>query len=105
MQVPLSWERLLWSGRPLGWPGTRYVLTDLRLVRLSRTSCAELIVQEFGHIAKRVSEADVEEGFIGAKDTDENLKPRAPVVTRPGVASTVIRRLTLLSVTSYTCTV
>ncbi len=45
---------------------------------------AELIVQEFGHTPKRVSEADVEEGFIGAKDTEENLRSRAPVVTIMG---------------------
>jgi translation initiation factor IF-2 len=45
---------------------------------------AELIVQEFGHTPKRVSEADVEEGFIGAQDSDENLKSRAPVVTIMG---------------------
>jgi translation initiation factor IF-2 len=45
---------------------------------------AELIVQDFGHKPKRVSEADVEEGFIAAKDVDENLLPRAPVVTIMG---------------------
>ncbi|MEZ5815909.1 MAG: translation initiation factor IF-2 [Hyphomicrobiaceae bacterium] len=45
---------------------------------------AELIVTEFGHTPKRVSEADVEEGFIGGVDTDENLAPRAPVVTIMG---------------------
>jgi len=45
---------------------------------------AELIVTEFGHTPKRVSEADVEEGFIGAKDVDENLQSRAPVVTIMG---------------------
>jgi translation initiation factor IF-2 len=45
---------------------------------------AELIVQDFGHTPKRVSEADVEEGFIGATDADENLQPRAPVVTIMG---------------------
>jgi len=45
---------------------------------------AELIVTEFGHTPKRVSEADVEEGFIGADDTNENLTPRAPVVTIMG---------------------
>ncbi|MGA7116264.1 MAG: translation initiation factor IF-2, partial [Hyphomicrobium sp.] len=45
---------------------------------------AELIVQEFGHTAKRVSESDVETGFIGAKDDDLNLKDRAPVVTIMG---------------------
>ncbi len=45
---------------------------------------AELIVQEFGHTPKRVSEADVEEGFIGAEDAPESLKSRPPVVTIMG---------------------
>jgi translation initiation factor IF-2 len=45
---------------------------------------AELIVSEFGHTPKRVSEADVETGFIGEKDIEENQKPRAPVVTIMG---------------------
>ena len=46
---------------------------------------AELIVTEFGHTPKRVSEADVEIGFAGVKDEDENaLEPRAPVVTIMG---------------------
>jgi translation initiation factor IF-2 len=45
---------------------------------------AELIVTEFGHTAKRVSEADVLEGFIGEKDLDEATEPRAPVVTIMG---------------------
>ncbi len=45
---------------------------------------AELIVQEFGHTPKRVSEADVEEGFIGEQDEVDDLTPRAPVVTIMG---------------------
>ncbi len=47
---------------------------------------AELLVQEFGHTAKRVSEADVETGFIRGKDDvhDENMVSRAPVVTIMG---------------------
>ncbi|MGE0767317.1 MAG: translation initiation factor IF-2 [Hyphomicrobiaceae bacterium] len=45
---------------------------------------AELIVTEFGHTAKRVSEADVEEGFIRTNESGENLQPRAPVVTIMG---------------------
>ncbi len=39
---------------------------------------------EFGHTPKRVSEADVETGFIGEKDIEEHQKPRAPVVTIMG---------------------
>jgi len=46
---------------------------------------AELIVQEFGHTPKRVSEADVEIGFVGEKDVDDSsLESRAPVVTIMG---------------------
>jgi translation initiation factor IF-2 len=46
---------------------------------------AELIVQEFGHTPKRVSEADVEIGFVGDKDADDSaLEFRAPVVTIMG---------------------
>jgi translation initiation factor IF-2 len=45
---------------------------------------AELIVREFGHTPKRVSEADVEEGLIGDTDRDEALESRAPVVTIMG---------------------
>ena len=48
------------------------------------TETAQLIVEEFGHTAKLVSEADVEEGFIGEVDADETLQPRAPVVTIMG---------------------
>ncbi len=45
---------------------------------------AELVATEFGHTVKRVSEADVEEGFIGAEDVDDHLLPRPPVVTIMG---------------------
>ncbi|MCA3364935.1 MAG: translation initiation factor IF-2 [Roseomonas sp.] len=45
---------------------------------------AELVVQEFGHRVKRVSESDVEIGLEGAEDTDTELLPRPPVVTIMG---------------------
>jgi translation initiation factor IF-2 len=45
---------------------------------------AELIVDEFGHTMKRVSEADVEEGFIGTDDHSDDQEYRAPVVTIMG---------------------
>src|SRR5262249_58964862 len=45
---------------------------------------AELVVQEFGHRARRVSESDVEIGLEGATDTEAELKPRPPVVTIMG---------------------
>ncbi len=45
---------------------------------------AELVVVEFGHQPKRVSEADVLEGLEGEPDAPEALKPRPPVVTVMG---------------------
>jgi translation initiation factor IF-2 len=45
---------------------------------------ADLVVQEFGHRARRVSESDVEMGLEGAADTEADLMPRPPVVTVMG---------------------
>ena len=45
---------------------------------------AELVVAEYGHNVKRVSDADVEIGIRGEDDTDAELEPRPPVVTVMG---------------------
>jgi translation initiation factor IF-2 len=45
---------------------------------------AELLVTEFGHRLRRVSEADVEVGLRGEEDFADALAPRAPVVTVMG---------------------
>jgi len=45
---------------------------------------AELVATEFGHTVRRVSESDVEEGFIDAEDHDDHLLPRPPVVAVMG---------------------
>jgi translation initiation factor IF-2 len=46
---------------------------------------AELVVQEFGHKVKRVSEADVEDALIVTEDDEgAELQQRAPVVTVMG---------------------
>jgi translation initiation factor IF-2 len=45
---------------------------------------AELVVTEFGHRLRRVSEADVEVGLRGEEDPPDALEPRAPVVTVMG---------------------
>ncbi|WP_137126826.1 translation initiation factor IF-2 [Roseomonas sp. HF4] len=45
---------------------------------------AELVVQEFGHRIRRVSESDVEIGLEGSADEDTDLTPRPPVVTIMG---------------------
>jgi translation initiation factor IF-2 len=45
---------------------------------------AELVATEFGHTVRRVSESDVEEGFLDAEDFDDHMLPRPPVVTIMG---------------------
>ena len=53
---------------------------------------AELIVTEFGHTVKRVSEADVEEGFIGATRTPTIPAVRVRRSSPSWVTSTTARR-------------
>ncbi|GGE22072.1 bacterial translation initiation factor 2 (bIF-2) [Gemmobacter megaterium] len=45
---------------------------------------AELVIEEFGHRAVRVSDADVEQVIDTVQDKDEDLRPRPPVVTIMG---------------------
>jgi translation initiation factor IF-2 len=45
---------------------------------------AELVIEEFGHKAVRVSDADVEQVIDTVKDSDANLLPRPPIVTIMG---------------------
>jgi translation initiation factor IF-2 len=65
----------------------KYLMKDGEMHKITDVidaDTAELIAEEFGHTIRRVSEADVEEGFIGEMDTAEDLEPRAPVVTIMG---------------------
>jgi translation initiation factor IF-2 len=45
---------------------------------------AEIVVEEFGHKSKRVSEGDVEIGLEGVVDADTDMRTRPPVVTIMG---------------------
>jgi translation initiation factor IF-2 len=45
---------------------------------------AELIIEEFGHRAVRVSDSDVEDVIASVEDRSEDLQPRPPVVTIMG---------------------
>lgn len=45
---------------------------------------AELLIMEFGHKIKRVTDSDIEIGIEGVEDTAENLVFRPPVVTIMG---------------------
>jgi hypothetical protein len=61
-QVLLPWERLLWSSRP--WrlapllSGERYLLTDFRLLLITRSSTSELALDDVGEILRTESPAD-----------------------------------------------
>ena len=45
---------------------------------------AELVIEEFGHRAVRVSDADVEQVIDTVEDKPEDLRPRPPIVTIMG---------------------
>jgi translation initiation factor IF-2 len=65
----------------------KYLMKDGEMHKITDVidaDTAQLIAEEFGHVVRRVSEADVEEGFIGAEDMAEDVEPRAPVVTIMG---------------------
>ena len=50
MNGPLPWERLLWSGHPwrlAPWiAGERYLLTDFRVLRVTRTGFEEIALDD-----------------------------------------------------------
>jgi translation initiation factor IF-2 len=58
--------------------------TMLKINDVLDADTAELIASEFGHTVKRVSESDVETGFIAAEDIEADTLPRAPVVAIMG---------------------
>src|SRR5262245_55872716 len=58
MEVPLPWERLLWSCRAVVAPGTRYALTDFRIVRLAGKCSDELAIQDVGDVHVRTTWID-----------------------------------------------
>ena len=50
-EIPLPWERLLWSGRSRTFgAGVRYALTDFRLVRTSGVHADEIALRDIGEI-------------------------------------------------------
>jgi len=58
-EVLLPWERLLWSSRPwrpsLLLAGDRYLLTDFRLIQLSRAGLSEIALDDIGEIQRTES--------------------------------------------------
>ena len=61
-QVLLPWERLLWSSRPwrlsLRLAGDRYLLTDFRLLHITRVGLVEIALDDVGEIHRAESAAD-----------------------------------------------
>jgi hypothetical protein len=62
MNGPLPWERLLWSSRPwrpaLWIAGERYLLTDFRLLRITRNATDEIALDDVTDIRRTQSRAD-----------------------------------------------
>jgi hypothetical protein len=62
MNGQLPWERLLWSSRPwrpAPWiAGERYLLTDFRLVRITRNATDEIALDDVTEIRRTQSRAD-----------------------------------------------
>jgi translation initiation factor IF-2 len=56
----------------------------LKATDVIESDTAELVATEFGHTVRRVSESDVETGFLADEDIDDHLLPRPPVVAVMG---------------------
>lgn len=87
LDIPLPWERQLWSGRPtflLPRPGARrerYVLTDLRLLRVRCGAADELAIHDIGEVHRIQSRV---ERMLGVSTIE--VWPR-----RPGPTGLVLR--------------
>jgi hypothetical protein len=58
VEVPLPWERLLWSGRSAWLPRLDYRLTDLRLVVLSRPNGEEVALYDIADVTRHQTPVD-----------------------------------------------
>jgi translation initiation factor IF-2 len=56
----------------------------LKITDVIDSDTAELVAAEFGHTTRRVSESDVETGFLAGDDFDDHTLPRPPVVAVMG---------------------
>ena len=81
--MPLPWERLLWSGRP-AWSFVtreRYVLTDFRLVRQAGGHLDDLVLHDIRDVACRQSRVDSLLGTSTLTVRPRDVR-RAPIVLR-----------------------
>lgn len=81
MEVPLPWERLLWTGRSLSPRRERYALTDFRFVHHGGGNTDEILLQDIGDIQRTESPLDRIAGTstlaVYARD-----RRRKPIVVR-----------------------
>jgi hypothetical protein len=93
VDIPLPWERLLWSGRPsrLVAPLSlreRYVVTDFRVVVLRGGAATELAMQDIAEVHRSESALD---HFLGTSTlTLERKRTRNP---EPGTRNLVLRSI------------
>lgn len=82
--IPLPWEQLLWSGRPVvAWGrGVRYLLTDLRLVRIDREGVVEIAFYDIADIQRTESRL---ERLIGASTISVRSRRRTEPIVLSGV--------------------
>lgn len=88
MELPLSWERLLWSSRSPLRPWERYALTDFRLVRIAGARSDEIALDDIADIQHQSIGAD---RFLGCstlivRARDERRPPFVLVHVRQGAA-------------------
>ena len=73
MEVPLPWERTLWSARAWLSPRRRYVLTDVRLVVVDAGRCDEIALQDIADVHRSESWFD-----RAAGTSTLTIEPRGP---------------------------
>ena len=98
MDIPLPWERLLWSGRPtlllphLHAGRERYALTDMRVVRLTAGGADELATSDIGEVHRTQSPL---ERVLGVSTIAISARGRRRA--RPALVLHSVRRATQLA--------
>jgi hypothetical protein len=101
VDIPLPWERVLWSARPLSLvrraSGERYILTDLRLIVVAGGGVHELALGDIGDVGR--SQSGVERLLGASTLTICSRRDRGARLTLAGVrrSSQVAALLELLS--------
>jgi hypothetical protein len=85
VEVPLPWERLLWSSRAVWPPGAWYALTDFRLIHVNGRRSAEIAIHDIGEI--RCSRSGIDH-LLGTS----TVEVRARDTRRPALVLRHVRR-------------